>query len=306
MDDTSDCIVVGAGPAGLTAAIFLARFRRNVTLLDGGESRASWIPRSHNHPAFPEGICGPDLLARMREQLARFGVEPLTAAAEKAEALPDGRFSVRTGQGKLVAPHLILATGVRDRLPDLPDAVARVREGIIRQCPICDAYEAIDRRIAVLGHARCAIGEALFLRGYTPDLTLVTMEPVELPADQREMLDQAGVRIEARPVRRIEAGLDLGVVVHFTDGWETRFDAAYAGFGCDPQTELARDLGLPLSPDGRIETDARQRSGVPGVWAAGDVVTGLNQIAVAMAQAEVAATDIHNRLRIAEGRALVS
>ncbi|MCE6960080.1 NAD(P)/FAD-dependent oxidoreductase [Cereibacter sphaeroides] len=304
MDQTSDCIVVGAGPAGLTAAIFLARFRRNVTLLDGGESRASLIPRSHNHPAFPDGIGGPDLLARMREQLSRFGVEPRRAAARTAKVLADGRIAVGTEGGTLLTRQLILATGIRDRLPDLPDAVARVREGIIRQCPICDAYEVIDRRIAVLGHAGCAIGEALFLRGYTADLTLVTLTPVELPADQREMLDHAGVRIEARPVRRIEAGGDVGVVLHFGDGSEAQFDAAYAGFGNDPQTLLARELGLPLSPDGRIETDARQRTGLPGVWAAGDVVTGLNQIAVAMAQAEVAATDIHNRLRIAEGRAL--
>ncbi|WP_145107564.1 NAD(P)/FAD-dependent oxidoreductase [Cereibacter sediminicola] len=299
----ADCIIVGAGPAGLTAAIFLARFRRSVMLLDGGESRASLIPRSHNHPAFPDGIRGAELLSRMRAQLGHLGIAPTPLAAESGRRLPDGGWRIETQQGPLEARHLILATGVRDRLPDLPDAVRHVREGLIRQCPVCDAFEVIDHCIAVLGHEDCAVSEALFLRSYSPRITLVSIGQ-DLPEASHRQLAEAGVRVDPRPVRRIEADAGRRVTIHFADGEPGRFDTLYAGLGNDPQTALPRSLGMALLPDGRIGTDAHQRTELPGVWAAGDVVTGLNQIAVAMAQAEIAATDIHNHLRAAEGLSL--
>ncbi|MGC9448296.1 NAD(P)/FAD-dependent oxidoreductase [Cereibacter johrii] len=298
-----DCIIVGAGPAGLTAAIFLTRFRRSVLLLDGGQSRASLIPRSHNHPAFPEGIRGAELLSRMRGQLGRLGIEPVPLSAKAVRRLPDGGWDVETEERVLRARHLILATGVRDRLPDLPDVVSHVRAGLIRQCPICDAFEVIDRTIAVLGHAECAASEALFLRGYSERVTLVPLGH-ELPPVWLRSLAEAGVRVEPRPVRRILPEPGRGVTLGYPDGHEERFDAVYAGLGVEPQTDLAESIGLSLLPDGRIGTDAHQRTDVPGLWAAGDVVTGLNQIAVAMAQAEIAATDLHNHLRLQEGRTL--
>lgn len=303
-DESLDCCIVGGGPAGLTAAIFLARFRRRFRLLDGGESRASWIPRSHNHPAFPDGINGFELLDRMRAQLSHFGSAPQPGLATGIAREADGRLRVETAEGALVAANVILATGVRDRLPPVEGAVGHVREGIIRQCPICDGYEVMDRRIAVLGHRPCAAGEALFLRTYTRDITLVTMgEPLELGAEDRRRLGAAGVRIVEAPLRRLhcESG---DVEVHFADGERMDFFAVYSGLGTDPNTALARDLGVELTPDGRLVTDDRQRTSVEGVYAAGDAVTGLNQIAVAMAQAEVAAVAIHNDLRRAEGMTL--
>lgn len=300
-----DCCIIGGGPAGLTAAIFLARFRRSAVLLDGGESRASWIPRSHNHPAFPGGINGEDLLQRMRRQLAEFGEAPRPARAESARAT-DAGFAVETDAGQVLARSLILATGVRDNLPPLADAIAHVREGVIRQCPICDAYEVIDRRIAVIGTGRCAAGEALFLRGYTPDVTLVTLgEPLGLPEGDAARLAAAGIAVLTDPVHALAADPKDGVRVLLGNGQELRFDAAYAGLGVTPRTRIAAGLGVELTGDGRIVTDAQQRTSRPGVFAAGDAVTGLNQIAVAMAQAEIAATEIHNARRAEEGLTLM-
>ncbi|TNC74958.1 NAD(P)/FAD-dependent oxidoreductase [Rubellimicrobium roseum] len=295
-----DCVIVGGGPAGLTAAIFLARFGRRFALVDGGESRASWIPRSHNHPAFPGGINGIELLERMRAQLAEFGggVERGTVTALGREE--DGRLRVETGGGPLVAPFLLLATGVRDNLPPVEDAIGHVQRGAIRQCPICDGYEVRGKRVAVLGHGAAAAGEALFLRGYTDNLTLVTMgAALDLPADDRARLRDAGIRVVETPLRRLDCAREQ-VQVYLEDGRELRFHTAYTGLGVEPRTDLAGMLGVELTEDRRFVTDAHQRSSHPGVYAAGDAVTGLNQIAVAMAQAEVAAVDIHNTLRRAE------
>lgn len=292
-----DCVIVGGGPAGLTAAIFLARFRRRFVLLDAGDSRAAWIPRSHNHPAFPEGINGDDLLARMRRQLATYGGAPVLAQATALSRAGDGRLRVESVAGSHEAPFLILATGVRDNLPPIERAVAHVREGTIRQCPICDGYEVSGQRIAVLGEGASAAGEALFLRAYTDDITLVTMGGAPaLDAEDRARVDAAGIAVVEAPLA--DLGVEEGrVVMRFADGAALTFAAAYSGLGSRPNTGLAAGLGVELTPEGRVVTDAKQRTSVPGVYAAGDAVTGLNQIAVAMAQAEVAAVDLHNAIR---------
>lgn len=297
--ETLDACVIGGGPAGLTAALFLARFRRRAVVLDGGESRAAWIPRSHNHPAFPDGIPGEELLARMREQLARFGAPPVRARVETVERDGDGfRIAAAGGGPGWRARFVVFATGVRDRLAPVPDAIRHVRTGTIRQCPICDAYEVIGKRLAVIGGLRCTAGEALFLRSYTDDIRLVTLgdEP-EWSEAEAARIHAAGVRIDPRPVAAIAAAEGEGAVIAFRDGEALHVDAIYSGLGVEPRTRLAAALDVRCAPDGRIDTDGRQRTSVAGIYAAGDAVTGLNQIAVAMAQAEVAAVDIHNTLR---------
>lgn len=304
MMERVDCAVIGAGPAGLTAAIYLQRFRRRCVVFDGGGSRAALIPRSHNHPAFPDGIRGLDLLDRMRAQLAVFGGTPI-AAEVGAIWSDEWGYRVEAEGRSFIAQGIILATGVRDRLPPMPDAEAQVKAGLIRQCPVCDAWEVRGRRIAVIGAAPCAMGEALFLCHYTEDITLITLGAAFDPSDAvAQQLARAGIAVEQAPVRRIAAGSRSGVVFHFSGFEAVSFDVAYCGLGVEPQVALAQRLGVARDTDGRILTDAQQRTSMPMVWAAGDVVTGLNQIAVAMAQAEIAATGFHTEMRRREGRTL--
>jgi thioredoxin reductase (NADPH) len=296
---------VGGGPAGLTAAIFLARFRRRAVLLDTGESRAAWIPRTHNHPAFPDGIRGTDLLDRMRTQAAQFGAEHVPCRA-LGIAREGAGFRVHTDGPTFRAPAVLLATGAVDRIPEIAGARDHVLRGTIRQCPICDAFEVQGRRIAVIGAGPHAAEQALFLTAYSPHVTLAALrdDPPPTPA-RRAALIRAGADILDTPVLGIacedgEVTLDLG------RGRTARFDVAYTGLGIIPQTDLVRSLRPRLAADGRIETDAHQETSIPGLYAAGDVVTGLNQIAVAMAQGEIAATAIHNAARRAEGRSLAA
>jgi thioredoxin reductase (NADPH) len=188
-----------------------------------------------------------------------------------------------------------------DVLPAVADAAAKVREGLLRCCPICDAYEVTGRALAVVGSGAGAAGEALFLTTYSPRVTLVTLgASADIAEDVLARLDAAGVAVVAEPVLEITASHDR-VQVRLPER-TLRFDAIYAGLGARPRTELAASLGVKLGADGRIVTDSRQRCSLPGCYAAGDAVTGLNQIAVAMAHAEIAAVDIHNSLREREGR----
>jgi len=292
-----DCLIVGGGPAGLTCGIFLARFRRSFVLADEGQSRAAWIPASHNHPAFPHGINGCDLLARMGSQLTRFGGFRRIAHVSSVSRQPDGLFYATLDNQTLISRTVVLASGVIDKEPPLPDAPDWVRRGLIRQCPICDGYEAIDRQIVVIGHGQQGIGEALFMRTYTAKITLVTLgiDP-DAVARQRHALMAGGIKVVECKLESIAVGADRLARLCFADGTVLRSDTVYSALGVIPRSEFAAALSLAME-EGRIITDKHQRTSVDGCYAAGDIVTGLNQLAVAMAQGEIAAVDIHNRLR---------
>src|SRR5690606_25477009 len=136
-----ECAVIGAGPAGLTAAIYLARYRRSVVVFDAGTSRARWIPESRNCPGFPGGISGDDLLRRLRAQLSGHGVRIHHGSVGEL-GIANGGFEVAAGDGSFVyARKVLVATGVVDVLPDVDWAEAAIDAGALRLCPVCDGYE---------------------------------------------------------------------------------------------------------------------------------------------------------------------
>lgn len=292
-----DCLVVGAGPAGLTAAIYLARFRRDFLVIDGGASRASCIPVSHNHPGFPEGIAGPELLARMRHQAERYGAKVTAGQVETLKRLEDGSFSATAGRETINARTVLIATGVEDVEPELPNLPCAVRKGHIRHCPICDAYEVIDQKVAIIGYGKCCIREALLLRAYTADLTLLTLgKDVDISNEERQMLLECDVRVLDEPVSHVECDGKRIRAWRMNSGAVDQFDTVYTALGLQIRSELAKAIGAEHDQDGALVTDAHQRTSVSGLYAAGDVVRGLTQISVATGQAAIAATDINNSL----------
>lgn len=293
-----DCIVVGAGAAGLTAATYLARFRRRFVILDGGTSRLLLVPTSHNYPGYVGGVHGKDLLARLRAQVAEYGVDVTAGSVDALERLPDGSFLAHATTGRWHARTAILATGVVDVEPDFPEAKQALAAGVLRYCPICDGFEASGRKVAVIGRGKSGLGEALFVRHYTPDITLLSVRgPVELDSEERLRIDRAGLRMVHEPVVRLAYG-DDGLHMHYEGGAQERFDVVYAALGTMVNSGLARLLGAQATDEGCLIVDGHQQTLVDGLYAAGDIVAGLNQITVAMGQAAVAATAIHNRLRM--------
>lgn len=291
-----DCLVIGAGPAGLTAAIYLARFRRDFRVVDAGASRAALIPLSHNHPGFPDGIPGPELLARMRAQAERYSASIVSGRVARIEKIGDGFLATVAGES-LRARTVLLATGAVDIEPELPGLTDAIRRGLIRHCPICDAYEVIDQKVALIGYGKCRLREALLLRAYTADLTLLTLgRQLELSAEEDALLREAGVRVIKEPVAAVAVEGGRIATWRMQSGIEHRFNTLYTALGFHLRSELARDLGAEMDEDGALIVDDHQRSSVPGLYAAGDVVRGLAQISVAMGQAAIAATDINNSL----------
>ena len=293
-----DCLVVGGGPAGLTAALYLARFRRRVLVIDADASRAGWIPVSHNLAGFPDGIRGSDLLAHMRGHADRYGATIVTGSVESLER-GDGPFeAISTAGDRHRAARVLLATGAEDAPPPLPLPRRReaVERGRLRFCPICDAYEATGLRIGLIGRRRCRVGEALLLRGYTADLRVLTLEePWSMSAEERSTLWQADVAVVAAPVRELVLE-DGAMAVRTVEGEWHRFDALYAALGLRARSELATALGAACDEDGALAVDEHQQTTVAGLYAAGDVVQGLAQVGVAVGHAAIAATAIHNAL----------
>lgn len=291
-----DCLIVGGGPAGLTAAIYLSRFHLDVIVVDEGKSRASWIPCSHNHAGYPEGINGNELLGLMRAQAQKYGTRIESGRVHRIDKDGD-LFTADWGAGPMQARSVLLATGLSNRKPPMDmelhdDAMAR---GLIRYCPICDGYEVTDKKVGVIGSGKNGVGEALFLRSYTADVTLIAPDKaMELAEEDRRKLEEAGVRLVDGPAEAIGV-TGACITVDSAEGLIT-FDSIYPALGSDTHTQLAEMLGAELAQDGCVLCDEKMRSTVEGFYAAGDVVQGLDQISHAMGEGGQAATTIRNDL----------
>lgn len=292
-----DCLIIGGGPAGLTAAIYLARFRREVTLVDSGASRACLIPVTHNLPGHPNGISGQEFLSRLRTQASRYGVDPFCAEVTNVDFSEDGLLLARHTAGETKARKILVASGLIDVPPDHPQLVQTVQWGGLRYCPICDAFEVKDQRIGLIGaNARC-LNEAIFLLHYSKQITVLTMGAKFLcSAAQQENATNAGIRIIRDAVSAIKVTDRKIEFIELESGERLVFDTLYSAQGTKIRADFLASLSPELDQDGALVVGSHQETSIKGVFAAGDVVHGLNQMTVAMGQAAIAATAIHNRL----------
>ena len=296
MAEPLDCLIVGGGPAGLTAAIYLARFHLDILVVDDGKGRAESIPCTHNHAGYPDGISGKELVRLMREQAQRYGARIERDYVTRLDKTENG-FCATWGSGSFEAKTVLLATGVKNRRPTMDeelhdDALAR---GLIRYCPICDGYEVTDKKIGVIGTDSRGVAEAIFLRGFTSDVTLIAPDKaLSLNQEDQEQLKGAGIDCVDGPAQAVAIS-DSCIVVDTAEGHYT-FDSVYPALGSDTHVQLAEQVGARLNEQGCIGVDAHQRTNVPGLYAAGDVVIGLDQISHAMGEGGVAATTIRNDL----------
>jgi thioredoxin reductase (NADPH) len=292
--DDTDCLIIGGGPAGLTAAIYLARYRRKAVIVDSGASRAALIPETHNYPGFPAGIAGPQLLNALTRQAETYGVRIVRDRIETLHK-ENGKFVAASSETVVRAERVVLATGLVDKSPSLPGLKQAIDDGLIRYCPICDGFEASDQRIGVLGSADDACGKAIFLRTYSKSVTLLTLDGRAGSEKILRTLAEAGVCLAASAVVATERVAD-GVSVRLDDGTRQTFDAIYPVLGCNVRSDLGTLLGARHNDVGCLEVNAHQRTIVEGLYAIGDVVSDLHQIAVGTGHAAIAATHIHNSL----------
>ena len=296
MAEPLDCLIVGGGPAGLTAAIYLARFHLDILVVDDGKGRAESIPCTHNHAGYPDGISGKELVRLMREQAQRYGARIERDFVTRLDQ-NDGGFCVTWGSGSFEAKTVLLATGVKNRRPPMDPELhdEALQRGLIRYCPICDGYEVTDKKVGVIGSDSRGVAEAVFLRSFTDDVTLIAPDKaLSLTSEDRDRLQAAGINCIDGPAQAVAIS-DSCIVVDTAEGHFT-FDSVYPALGSDVHNQLADQVGARLNEEGCVGVDNRQRTSVPGLYAAGDVVIGLDQISHAMGEGGVAATTIRNDL----------
>jgi thioredoxin reductase (NADPH) len=291
-----DCLIVGGGPAGLTAATYLARYRRQIRIVDSDHSRAKLIPTSHNYPGF-RGISGTDLLGVLRAQTEQYGVVIEKRTVVKLLLRSEGMFEAVMDKGpQVISRRVLLATGIVDESPDMPGLGDSINQGALRFCPICDGYEALDQRIGVFGPIELACKKALFLRTYSQDVVLLpTDSPQALAGPARRTLQDAGIRIAPDSV--VAIGRSGGLIEAVTStGQRWVVDILYPALGSSVRSELALGLGARGTEEGCLIVDVSQQTSVQNLYAAGDVVSDLHQLSVAVGHAAIAATSIHNSL----------
>ena len=292
--DEIDCLIVGGGPGGLTAALYLARFHRDCLVVDAGSSRASLIPRSRNYPGFPPGISGDALLARLREQATGYGARIEHGLVEQIEPHTEG-FTAHYGDRTCIARRIILATGIEDTLPQMPDARAAIADGSLRLCAVCDGYEVSGENVAVYGEAEDTIRHAVFLRTFTDRVTVVVHGEPRACEEAVALARHYGIRLIddcVEALRRCPTGIELVT----RNGSVHHFDIIYPNLGARVRSTLATRLGAACDEQGALIVDTHQQTSVAGLYALGDVVVGLRQLSVAAGQAAQAATAVHNSL----------
>lgn len=291
-----DVLIIGGGPAGLTAALYLSRFRRHVAVVEHGRSRARFIPISRNDPGFDDGISGGDLLRRLRRQVRQYETPIHSSVVERLWRDERGAFNAQLGAAVVQATCVLLATGVTDVLPPGQHVHDAIHRGILRICPVCDGYETRDQRVGIYGSIIRAVGHAQFLRSFTPTVHVLPSEPYgSFEWDRaREAQGVGGIVIEPGTWR---LDVEQGSAACTNAAGERRtFDTIYLMLGVRPNTALVEPLGVRCDDAGYVEADSRQQTSVPGLYAAGDVVCAINQICVGTGQAAIAASSIHREL----------
>jgi thioredoxin reductase len=302
-----DCIVIGAGPAGLSAALFLARYRRRVLSFHHNSPRNLYSHGVHGFLGH-HGIMPEELLARGRDEVTKHGGLIVEGCVTKVERIADEHFRVSTGDEEdgreaegqsFEARRILLATGLRDLTPDCPGFPDFY--GItVHHCPDCDGYEVSDRRVAVLSRGQEAVGFTLNMLTWTDKLTLLTNgDEGDMTDEHLAKLAHFNIPLNNRRIVGLEGDVEKKLIerVRFEDGEALECDALFFNLGTEMSGDLHEQLGCKLDKEcGLVSVDKEQQTSVPGVYAAGDITPHSQLAVVAASEGAMAAIHIHKSL----------
>ncbi|MGA9996867.1 MAG: NAD(P)/FAD-dependent oxidoreductase [Pyrinomonadaceae bacterium] len=301
-EEIYDCIVIGAGPAGLSAALFLARYHRRALTFHYGSPRNIYSHGVHGFLGH-HGIMPAELLKRGREEVEEHGGVIVEARVTKAEKIADERFritaEVEDEAQRFEARRVLLATGLRDLLPDCPGF--RDFYGMtVHHCPDCDGYEVTGKRVAVLGSGKETAGFTLNLLTWTDKLTLITDgKGAGLSAEHRAKLAHFKIPITDRRIAALEGDKQSCQLerVRFESGDALECDALFFNLGTELASDLHAQLGCKLDEEcGLVWVDDERQTSVRGIYAAGDTTPQSQLAVVAAAEGAMAAIHIHKSL----------
>jgi thioredoxin reductase len=285
-----DVVVVGAGAAGLNAALLLGRARREVAVIDVGEPRNA--PASHMHGFLSrDGLPPAALLELGRAEIARYGVRLIPG---RVDQIDHGYYVRMVGGPVLRARRILVATGLRDELPDIPGLRERWGKDLLH-CPYCHAYEVRDQPLAVLGTHPGAVHQALLLRQWSDDVVFFA-HTLDVTVQDRDRLEARGVRIVEGEIKQLVVDEGRLRGVELAGGLVVPRAAAFVFPRMVARDELLTQLGCAKDDNGWVVTDRTGRTSVPGVWAAGNVIDPRAQVIAAAGMGSAAAFAINTDL----------
>lgn len=291
-----DVVIVGAGPAGLSAALALGRARKGVLLCDAGPRRNAAAEHIHNFVT-RDGITPAEFRREGRQQLRPYGSVETRDVQVQAIGGERGAFAVQLGPDKVEARRVLLCTGMIDELPDIEGYRALWGNSIF-QCPYCHGWEVQDRRFGVIAFSEEALEFALLLRGWTREVVALTDGRFAVPPEVRVRFAGAGVRIEEGRIRRLVASDGRLQAVELVEGDPLPLDLIFTR---PPQRQVpvVQSLGLALDPAGYLAVDpVRHETSRPGIYAGGDLITAKQGAMIAAASGTLAAAMLNHDLTV--------
>lgn len=296
MKFTHDCAIIGAGPAGLVAALYLKRYRRSVVVVENGKARVLRVPKIRNLASYGHGISGKSLLRKLKAQVKLSTEEHLKGEAQVFKIR--GGFEVRVGHRKVKVPAVILASGMTDHEPPVDNLDSLCGKGVLAYCPICDGYDHSEEHIAILIQNARGFHKVKFVANFSHHLSIVAIKKFKVSPAHKALLKKLGAKFHQGELERLtyntkRDGLDIKL--------ESRrpFFAklAYVALGSCANVEPVKNIrGLRKTKDRFLMTTSHQETSVPGLYAIGDCVNALSQVSVAVGHAAIAATRVHNQL----------
>lgn len=301
MTDDFDVAIVGGGPAGLSASLFLARYLRAVVLIDSGDPR-NWETRGINGFLGLPSIRPADLRAVGRDEARRYGVALVDACVDRARQLSDDRFVLTTHDGvDFHARRVLLAIGLKDVWPDIP-GLERAYGETAHVCPDCDGYEVRDKKTVVIGRGRKAVGMALNLTTWTSEIIICTNgEPPEMDeAEYCRKLDALNIPVLTEKVTCARVSKGRVYCLELESGMQLDAERIFFAIGQYPADDLGAQLGCERDSGGHIVVDEHCHTSVMNVFAAGDIIPGPQLAIAAASDGAIAALAIHKSLVPAE------
>jgi thioredoxin reductase len=290
-----DVIIVGGGPAGLSAALILGRSRRRVLICDTGHPRNAAAHEMHGFLS-RDGINPAELLRLGREEVVKYGVEFREAEVTDATATA-GLFKVKLKKGKsLTARRLLIATGMRDTLPEI-EGIAELYGTSVFHCPYCDGWEVRDQPLAVHGRGRKGFGLSLSLTRWSNDVILCTDGPSSLTRESLGRLARHGVIVRTERIERLEGSEGILERIIFRNGEALPRRGLFFTIDASQSSPLAERLGCRFGPGGTVVTNRHEGTGVPGLYVAGDASWDVQFVIVAAAEGAQAAVAINKELQ---------
>ena len=293
--ETVDVIIVGAGPAGLSAALVLGRACRKVLLCDNDTPR-NWASKAIYGFLTRDGMTPGDFREAARSELQRYSnVSQATAEVLDARKLAGGEFEVCVGARATNCRKLLIATGVVDHLPDLPGIESFFGTSVF-QCPYCDGWELRGAPVAVYGKAHAALEIARSLTGWTDDILLCTHGRATLSAQDRRSLDRNNIRILEHRITALRGVAGKLAAIEFENGDSVERAALFFDTSCTGRSQLAASLGCQFNRRGGIRCGQYEATSVPGVFVAGNVIKDVQLSIVAAGEGARAAFGINRAL----------